>query len=71
MPLYATYQVSADHVHPDYRFTDTVVEVHHDRLDNSYSASHRKLGFGKPFATAEQAIRSLFSDHACSNLVIK
>lgn len=64
------YKVSADHIAPEYRRTDEPVLVALDRLDNTWSATAAKLGCGKPCRTPEQAIRSLFQDHACSNITI-
>jgi hypothetical protein len=64
------YHVTADHVYPDYRFSDTEVKVRYDRLDNDYCATHPKLGCGKSYDTPVKAIRHLFADHGCTNIRI-
>ncbi len=64
------FRVSADHTAPEYRRSDEPVLVAHDRLDNTWSATAAKLGCGKSCATPEQAIRSLFRDHACTDIKI-
>jgi hypothetical protein len=56
--------VSADHVHPDYRFQDTETRVRVYE-DGTAIAQHPKLGCGKMGNDLGAAICSLFRDHAC------
>lgn len=65
------YAVTADHLHPDYRFERTPVRVYEDGIDGDFSAMHSKLGCGKPRATPEDAIHELFENHACTVISIE
>lgn len=70
------YQVSADHVSPDFRFHSTLVEVRSTRSDEDckstvFYAKHPKLGCGKCYRTEQGAIYGLFSDHACNSITIE
>jgi hypothetical protein len=58
------YLVSADHVSPNYRFQDSETRV---RIyeDGTAFATHPKLGCGKTYSSAADAICGLFQDHAC------
>lgn len=64
------YRVSADHIASEYRRVNEPVLVAHDRSDNTWFATAAKLGCGKSFETPEQAIQSLFQDHACTDIRI-
>jgi hypothetical protein len=61
-----TYRVTADHVHPDYRFQDKEVKAHKD--SDGYYATSSGLGCSKTYRTADAAVRSLFADQACTNI---
>lgn len=66
-----TYLVSANHVSPDYQFTRTEVKVHKCPDGRGFYADHNKLGCGKTHKTSYNAIHSLFSDHAFTNVDIE
>lgn len=67
------YRVSADHVHPDWRFIDHPVEVHTTigERGTEFYADAERLGCGKNFRDQIGAIRYLFLTNACTNIRIR
>jgi hypothetical protein len=59
-----TYLVSASHPHPSYCFDQHPVRVTADR-DGTFYADAAKLGCGRNYPSADEAIRGLFASHAC------
>jgi S-formylglutathione hydrolase FrmB len=64
-----TYLVTADHVVAKYACRDLPVVVTDDG-EYGFYANARGYGCSKNYKTAETAIRSLFADHACTNVRI-
>ena len=65
-----TYQVSAKHVSAEYAFDRTTVRVRKDGFDGKYNANHPKLGCGKSYPTAKEAIMDIFLANGCYQIVI-
>lgn len=70
------YRVSADHVHPDWRFIDHPVRVGVGNEDPRrpgliFYASADRLGCSPHFKTQVESIRDLFLNSGCTNIRIR
>lgn len=63
------FKVSANHVSPNWRFEDHVVTAKPSPgLPGKWYATADRLGCSRDYATAEDAVRSLFYANACTSV---